>query len=67
MLKKEAESKGETWNEDSCCKGFVDNLNIELPMAYVDEHGKVFFNARAHKQFSRASSVKIIPSKSIDG
>lgn len=49
VLRKEVESRGETWNVDSCCKGFVDNPNIELPMAYVDEHGKVLSNEAAKK------------------
>ena len=44
VLRKEVESKGGKCNVDGYCKGFVNNPNIKLPLAYVDEHGKVFFN-----------------------
>ena len=49
VLRKEAESEGETWNGDSCCKGFINDPNIKLPLAYVDKHGKVFLNEVAKK------------------
>ena len=44
VLKQEVESTGGTWNVDDCCRSFVDNPNVKLPLAYVDKHGKVFFN-----------------------
>ena len=49
VLREEVESKGGTWNVDECCKSFVDNPNVKLPLAYVDKHGKVFFNEIAKR------------------
>ena len=49
VLGEEVESKGETWNVNDCCKSFVDNPNVKLPLAYVDKHGKVFFNEIVRK------------------
>jgi len=49
VLRKEVESEGEKWNGDSCCKGFINDPNIKLPLAYVDKHGKVFLNEVAKK------------------
>jgi hypothetical protein len=49
VLREEVESKGGTWNVDDCCKSFVDNPNVKMPLAYVDKHGKVFFNKIAKK------------------
>ena len=49
VLKQEVENKGGAWNVDDCCKSFVDNPNVKLPLAYVDQHGKVFFNEIVRK------------------
>lgn len=49
VLKQEVESTGGTWNVDDCCRSFVDNPNVKLPLAYVDKHGKVFFNEIVRK------------------
>jgi len=49
VLRKEVESKGGKWNVDGYCKGFINNPNIKLPLAYVDKHGKVFSNEVAKK------------------
>jgi hypothetical protein len=49
VLRERVESEGGTWNVDECCKSFIDNPNVKLPLAYVDEHGKVFFNEMIKK------------------
>ncbi len=48
-LREEVESEGGTWNMDDCCKSFVDNPNVKLPLAYLDKHGKVFLNETAKR------------------
>jgi len=48
-LKKEIEREGGKWNLDGYCKGFINEPRIKLPFAYVDKHGKLFFNETAKK------------------